>query len=187
MHVVSYLTRPCQRETENGDAVVVRRDENRLVFSIIDALGHGKHAAEASRVACEALMAADLGDGVQQILERMHASLAGTRGAAALVCKVEGGRLEGCSVGNVEMRVHGMVVPVVLSPGVLGIRVRVYRVFRAEITGESRVVAYSDGISPRFSVRDLASYSAERVCHHLLETHGRAYDDASVLVADLCP
>lgn len=187
MHEVSFLTRPCQRETENGDAVVVRSDERRLVFSIIDALGHGKNAAKASAVAREAFLAADLDDDVQQILEGMHSALAGTRGAAALVCKVEGGRLEGCSVGNVEMRVHGAVVPVVLSPGVLGIRVRTYRVFRAEITAESRIIAYSDGISPRFSIRDLASYSREGACHHLLEAHGRAYDDASVLVADLCP
>lgn len=187
MHAVAYLSRPCERETVNGDAVVVREDESRLVLCVIDALGHGRHAAEAARVAREAMMAADIREDVQQLVEGMHAALAGTRGAAALVCKVEGGRLEGCGVGNVEMRAHGTVVPVVLSPGVLGVRVRKYRVFRAELMPETRIIAYSDGISPRFSTRDLASLSAERACHHLLEVHGRAHDDASVLVADLCP
>lgn len=187
MHAVAYLTRPCERETVNGDAVVVREDEKRLVFCVIDALGHGRHAAEAARVAEEAMKAADLEDDVQQMLEKMHSALAGTRGVAALVCKVEGDRLEGCSVGNVEMRVQGSIVPIVLSPGVLGVRVRKYRVFRGDLLPESRIIAYSDGISPRFSARDLASLSAERACHHLLDVHGRAHDDASVLVADLCP
>lgn len=182
---LAYVTRPCEREFENGDAIVVRNDDRRLLFAVIDALGHGKHAAEAARLARAVVEESSLDESVQQILERMHLGLAGTRGAAALVCKVEDFRLEGCSVGNVEMRVHGTTVPVVLSPGVLGIRVRTYRVFRAELSENTRIIAHSDGISPRFSARELASLSAEQACQKLLHEHGRPHDDASVLIVGL--
>lgn len=185
MYSLSYLTRPCENQIENGDAIVVRPAEDGLVFCVIDALGHGKHAAEVSRLAQRAFEACDIVDDVQAALEEMHRALRGSRGAAALVCKLEGSSLEACSVGNVDMRVYGSKVPVVLSPGVLGLRVRKYRVFRAELEPESRIIVHSDGISPRFSAQSLSSLSPEEACRYLLESHGRAYDDASVLIADL--
>lgn len=185
MYAVAYMTRPCERQTENGDAIVVRSFERGLMFCVIDALGHGQHAADVAKIARETVEACDIEDDVQGVLEKMHGALTGTRGAAALVGKLEGDRLEGCSVGNVDMRVHGSIVPIVLSPGVLGIRVRKYRVFRAEVKAESRIIVHSDGISPRFSARELMSLSVERACQHLLEVHGRAHDDASVFIADV--
>jgi len=184
-HDIAYLTRPCPREIENGDAIVVRGEGDEVLFGVIDALGHGRNAAAVAKVAREVLERSEPSDDVLGVLERMHDALMGTRGAAALVGRLQGGTLEGCSVGNVEMRVHGSVVPIVLSPGVLGVRVLRYRVFRGELTEGSRVIVHSDGVSPKFSSRDLMSLSPEQACRHLLETHGRAHDDASVLVADV--
>lgn len=184
MHQIAYITRPCPRETENGDAIVVRGEGDAVLFGVIDALGHGPNAAVAAKIATEVLEETSPEDDVQQVLERMHEALSGSRGVAALVCKLRGGSLEGCSVGNVDMRVHGSVIPVVLSPGVLGVRVLRYRVFRGELNDGSRVIAHSDGISPKFASRDLSSLSPEQACRHLLDTYGRAHDDASVLVAD---
>lgn len=179
------MTRPCEREIENGDAVVTRTDGRRLLFAVIDGLGHGRHAAEAARAAKEAVEQCHEQDDVQRVLEQMHVALGGTRGVAALVGKLDGHDFEGCSVGNVEMRVHGSIVPIVLSPGVLGVRVRQYRVFRGKLNAESRIIVHSDGISPRFAARELMPLSAEQACHQLLETHGRAHDDASVLIVDV--
>lgn len=185
MHQVAFLTRPRPLETENGDAVVVREKGDVVLFGVIDALGHGRYAAVAAKIASQVLEEADPNDDVLQVLERMHSALVGTRGAAALVGKLRGNLLEGCGVGNVEMRVHGSAVPVVLSPGVLGVRVHRYRVFRGELNEGSRVIVHSDGVSPKFSARDLMAYSPEQACKHLLSVHGRAHDDASVLVADV--
>lgn len=185
MPKLAHLTRPCEREIVNGDAVVVREEGDRLLFSVIDGLGHGRHAAEAARVAEEAVMGCALELDVQSVLEAMHKALQGTRGVAALVGKLEGDTLEASSVGNVDMRVHGANVPIVLSPGVLGLRVRTYRVFRAQLTSGDRILVFSDGISPRFSARDLAPLSPADACRTLLESYGRSHDDASVLVIDI--
>lgn len=185
MPKLAYLTRPCEREIVNGDAVVVREEGERLLFSVIDGLGHGRYAAEAARAAEQAVLACDADLDVQSVLEAMHKALYGTRGVAALVGKLEGDSLEGCSVGNVDMRIHGANVPIVLSPGVLGVRVRTYRVFRGTLPPGSRMIVHTDGISPRFSVRDLASLSPADACRALLESYGRAYDDASALVVDV--
>jgi len=185
MHQIAYLTRPCPREIENGDAIVVRGEGASVIFGVIDALGHGRHAAAVAKLASEVIQKSEPTEDVQQVLEKMHAALTGTRGAAALVCKLQGGLLEGCGVGNVELRVHGSVVPVVLSPGVLGGRVLRFRVFRGELNEGSRLIVHSDGVSPKFSARELSSLSPEQACRHLLETYGRAHDDASVLIADV--
>lgn len=185
MHQVAYLTRPRPPEIDNGDAVVVRGANGVTLFGVIDALGHGRHAAVAAKIASRVIEEADPNDDPVQVLEKVHAALMGTRGAAALVGRLRGTWLDGCSVGNVEMRVHGSVVPIVQSPGVLGVRVHRYRAFRGELNEGSRVIVHSDGVSPKFAARELMALSPDQVCRYLIETHGRPHDDASVLVADV--
>lgn len=185
MNTVAYLTCPREYERESGDAVVVRQEGERLIFAVIDALGHGSPAALVARRAVEVVESADRETSALDLQMKLHRALANTRGAAALVCTVSQGRIEGCGVGNVEMRAIGAPVPVVLSPGILGLQVRKFRVFQQPITLPTRLVAFTDGISPRFSTAALNDLSPEQACARLFAQHRRLHDDASVLVADL--
>lgn len=187
MNTVAYLTRPRKHESESGDAVIVRHEGQCLTFAVVDALGHGPLAAEVARRAIELLEAAELSARPLDLLQMLHRGLAQTRGAAALVCSIRKNHIEGCGVGNVEMRAVGDAVPVVLSPGILGSQVRKFRTFQHPLTRPTRVVAFTDGISPRFSSADLRSLSPEEACERLFAQHRRDHDDASVLVADLTP
>jgi len=175
----------------NGDAVVVRDEGSTALLSVVDALGHGVKAADVARRATEELLAVPLSQGPLFIIDRLHEKLRRSRGAAALICIVKrdpSGNavgIETCSVGNVAMRCQSSKPPFMLTPGVIGARVRAPRVLEGSLVEGDRIVLFSDGISPRFSLDDFRVMSPFEVCQAIIGQHRRHQDDATVLVADL--
>ena len=178
------LSMPRRGETANGDAAVVRVDGDRALLAVVDALGHGDRAAEAARLAVEYLSEASLEDDVVDTLQQLHGALRGSRGAAATVCAIRAGRVEGCGVGNVELRSWGAKVPALLSPGVLGGTVRKFRGFRCELSVATRIVMYSDGVRLA-GLGPLAALPPAEACRHVMDEHRNLDDDATVVVADV--
>jgi negative regulator of sigma-B (phosphoserine phosphatase) len=181
----SYATRPKLGESMNGDAVVTRGSASRNLVAVVDALGHGPTAAEVARRACEHLEAVPLAADVRAIVEGLHRELRGTRGAAAMVCVVDEGWIEGCGVGNVDLRVQGARIPVMLSPGVLGGQVRSFRVFRGELHAGSRLALFSDGISSRFTLEHVRALAPADAVSRIVTQHAYTHDDATLLIADI--
>jgi|HubBroStandDraft_6_1064221.scaffolds.fasta_scaffold294211_1 negative regulator of sigma-B (phosphoserine phosphatase) len=185
MLAVEHLTLPKDGERECGDAVVVRVLETGTLIAVVDALGHGPKAAAVTHAAVTWLADAALDDGAARVLERLHAHLLGGRGAAALVAIIRGLHLEGSGVGNVDMRVCGAKVPVVLSRGVLGRSIHHPFTFRGELVPGARVVIFTDGIASRLDLVAVAHLDAKSACRALMDRHRRGYDDAAILVADV--
>ena len=134
----------------NGDAVYVRHDNGNLLFAVIDGLGHGPVAAEASQAAVVKLEAASLERPVLATMHELHQGLRHTRGAAATLCVIRGKELEACAVGNVQLSCVPSSVPLVLSPGVLGHHVPKFRVCNCHLKPGTRLALATDGISSRF-------------------------------------
>jgi len=181
----SHICVPKVGESVNGDAVVVRSDVSMTMLAVIDALGHGPGAAVVADAAVKELLEVPLGRGVLSIFERLHERLHGTRGAGAMVCLFDGQKLWGCSVGNVEMRTRGTRVPVMLTPGILGSRVRSYRVFESPLARADRLVMFSDGISSHLSIDETHHLPPGEACQAIMDRYRRSHDDATVLVADV--
>ena len=179
-----FLTVPREGEQDNGDAAVIRHEEAGSLLAVIDALGHGSRAAHAAGVATRWLAEAPLDRGLRPLVEGMHERLRGTRGAAAMLLVLGGSRVEGCGVGNVEVRGQGARVPAVLTPGVLGAQLGKLRIFEAELRGRGRIVVFSDGISRQLVIDDLAGMLARDACRALMDRYRRPGDDATVLVTD---
>lgn len=78
-------------------------------------------------------------------------------------------------------------MPVVLTPGVLGVQVVRLRVFQTALTPGTRLVIFSDGLSPRMDLERVERLPAEPAARALLERYRRSHDDATLLVADLEP
>jgi phosphoserine phosphatase RsbX len=124
---------------------------------------------------------------VREIMNELHRALAGTRGAAAMICKwnaVEG-RLQGVGVGNVELASAKVKVPVMLTPGIIGSNMRTLHVFEAPLGIGSRIVLFSDGISTSIMGDDLAARPHGAACEGLMEKFRKKHDDATVMVADV--
>ena len=149
--------------------------------------GTDRRRTHAAAIATRVLEQVDLARGTLAIMQELHGALRGSRGAAITLVLEHGAELEACGVGNVGMRLIGDAFPFVASPGVVGAQVRRFRVASGGLSAHARLYLYSDGISQRFehdSYRHLAPHAA---CEALLADHGKAYDDATVLVADLAP
>jgi negative regulator of sigma-B (phosphoserine phosphatase) len=181
---IDYRTQSARSDEPNGDAVFVRAEGGTTLFAVVDGLGHGHGAAEASQRALSHLTNLDMSLTVKQVIEALDTALRGTRGAAVMLCRYQGGVIEGCGVGNVEMRVIGHDLPVVLTPGILGRGVSRPRFFSGNLKAGARLLVFSDGISGRFAAGDFKSNERKKLCEHMMLKYRRGHDDASVLVAD---
>ncbi|MGK4004788.1 SpoIIE family protein phosphatase [Sorangium sp. So ce1036] len=178
---------PKDGERVSGDAAYVRACEDGALFAVIDGLGHGERAAAASGVALEALAEAPERDDVRALVDRVHARLRGTRGAAGMICRLRDGRLQGCGVGNVELASQGTRVQWLQSPGILGASLGKVRIFDAQLAPGDRLVLFSDGVSPRFDLSVFRGMKAAEACRALMSRHRRSHDDSTVLIADIEP
>lgn len=180
---IAQASSPCAGESVSGDSIVVRRFEGGVLVAVVDALGHGPKAAEVAEIARGCLESLTLppSGGVASVIEELHARLRGTRGAAAMVCLLDGPTLDGAGVGNVELRAIGAPLPIVLSPGILGVQVRQIRSFSGQLAPGSRLFVFSDGISRHAPFGALARLGVEQACETLLREHRHVHDDASVV------
>jgi len=182
---VAYQARPAAGETACGDAVIVRHDDDGAVMvAMIDGLGHGREAAQVAHTAIAHLESAPLRR-ASELMASLHEALRGSRGAAASICVLRGDLLDGCGVGNVEMRVLGSPIGTVLTPGIIGHRMHRLRAFEGRLVIGDRLVCFSDGISSRVPLADLRRLPPAEACAAIVLHHRRPYDDASVLVADV--
>ena len=182
---VHHLSRPKAGERTSGDAAFVRRDGDIVLFAVVDALGHGVHAAPVAEAAVENLKTTALDRGVREIMGDLHRALHGTRGAAAMICKWSTGRVQGCGVGNVELASARVKLPVLLTPGIIGMNMRTLHVFEGNVGVGSRIVLYSDGISSSILGEDLGALPRDKACERLMEKFRKSHDDATLMIADV--
>jgi negative regulator of sigma-B (phosphoserine phosphatase) len=180
----------CRRgETTSGDlAVVIVLPEGVLVAGI-DGLGHGDQAARAARKAADALRESP-GRDLVLLVERCHAALKGTRGAAislAFVSPSDRG-VTWLGVGNVEGRVlsgdPSAIRPKASLPlgnGVPGHELPPVRAATLELrTGDILVLA-TDGVEAVFADSLDISGSTQAISERILADHWRPTDDAVVV------
>lgn len=180
---VSYQTRPRPGEIANGDGALVRDHLGRTLLAVIDGLGHGPSAAEASTAALDYLRYAPLDVPILELIQGVHTRLRGTRGAAGTLCVIYGGSIEACAVGNVQLSCLNASVPLVLSPGILGHRVQKFKVCTGKLGRKARLALMSDGIA-RLSLTDFAHLSAAEACKAIIAQKCHVTDDATILIAD---
>jgi hypothetical protein len=173
-----------------GDAHVVRSFPGGALVAALDGVGHGEEAASAARIA-SAILEAHADEPVVALFRRCHLGLAGTRGVVMSVASfgVSPG-LVWLGVGNVQgvlVRRGSVLDPaeesLLLRSGVVGAQLPTLdaAVLRVE-PGDTLVLA-TDGIDADFD-RDLArSQPPQRAAETILAHHGKATDDALVLVA----
>lgn len=193
---LAHRNRPCVGETVSGDAVWLGEWISRPVFAVFDASGHGPEAHATARLACAVLDRWDGTPDFQALATRLHQDLHGTRGTAVLVAVLDhragiaGGPreavLRGFGVGNVELRALDRTISALLTPGILGIRLRrKIHAFEIPLRAGDRLMAYSDGIRGRFEREYHQGLSPADLCDSLIRDHSRPHDDATVLVADV--
>ncbi|MFJ6391101.1 SpoIIE family protein phosphatase [Streptomyces sp. NPDC091972] len=187
------ITTSLAHAEHSGDAFSRVRSGRRLTLMLVDGLGHGDKAAEASTAAVEELRrCADLPP--TEMLRRLHAALRATRGAAVGVAQLdeEAGRLSFAGVGNIgaRLRADGEWQPLVSHPGIVGAHFPATVPLRESAwTPDSLLVLHSDGLPSRWvppADPRLGTHDPAVVAAVVLRDAGSAArplrDDASVAV-----
>jgi serine phosphatase RsbU (regulator of sigma subunit) len=189
--IVAAASRPHPAESLNGDAWQVNwsASGDRCRIAIVDGLGHGPLAADASASALRVL-AAHPELSPEDSLRACHRALAATRGAAMSVAVIEPGvaRLSYSGVGNTEASImsSGRWERLLAYRGIVGASLPRLRTFAHELGPDWMLVMFTDGVRSSFQLDEIADADRQdphALAQHILENWSRPTDDATVVVA----
>jgi anti-sigma regulatory factor (Ser/Thr protein kinase) len=181
------MTRAAIGEDENGDAYIIKRVGDRQLLAIVDGLGHGPKAMEASQVANASIQENAL-QPVETIIRATHEALRSTRGAvlglAAIDCAT--GEIEYAGIGNTDFRAFGGREPLrfISLNGTLGSRLDRVKVFKERLPKVATLIMSTDGISERWDYQSypgLLGLHPQMLCAVVMRDHSRPKDDATIL------
>jgi phosphoserine phosphatase RsbX len=185
--------RPVPGEQVCGDqSIAVEILSSAVLFGVIDGLGHGAAAATAAASAADVLnhrAVEPLGD----LIGLCHRRLATTRGAAMTLARIEFGAdtLQWMGVGNVSATLlakgHSGIETrqqARLAGGIVGYQIpEISPPEKISLRPGCLLVIASDGIAENYLDGLDFTAPAVRLAERILREHGRATDDALVLVA----
>lgn len=171
-----------------GDAAVVKELAGAVLLAVVDGLGHGRDAAEASAAAV-ACLEAHAGAPLVELFARCHEALGRSRGVT-MTCAVVGaaGSVTWAGIGDVEaVVVRGAARAradwLFLRHGVVGYRMPSLREAALPLTFGDTLVMCTDGIRGGFSTAVDPHRPPDAVAADVLAQFGKTTDDALVLAA----
>jgi anti-sigma regulatory factor (Ser/Thr protein kinase) len=173
----------------SGDAWAIRYVSDKLWLTLLDGLGHGPLAADASRRAVDVFMRADADATPAEVMRDVHAGIKATRGAVMAIAKFEplNAVLSFAGVGNIVSIVHaGEATQHLLSTdGTVGYNMRAVRPAEARWASGTVFIATTDGVSTRWNLNrhpGLASRHPSLIASVLHRDFARDADDATIVV-----
>jgi anti-sigma regulatory factor (Ser/Thr protein kinase) len=171
-----------------GDSWAVRASGGLVDALVVDGLGHGVLAAEASRAAVDA-WAPDRYPAIADALSGIHDGVRHTRGAAGAIAEIDRDArlMRFAGIGNVAASVtlNGKARQAVSHNGTLGHAARTFREFAYPWSSDSLLVVHSDGLTTHWSLEaypGLARRHPAVVAGVLYRDFSRGRDDVTVLV-----
>ncbi|HEX7780265.1 MAG TPA: SpoIIE family protein phosphatase, partial [Vicinamibacterales bacterium] len=172
-----------------GDAWAVDNQDDEMTIVVADGLGHGPGASEAARAAIAVLPETDGHLSCSELLERIHAAIRHTRGAAAAVARLRphASTVSFAGVGNVGASVvtastHRQTVS---NAGTLGHQARLFREYTYPWASDAMLVLFTDGLTTHWVIRDiprLRRHHPAVIAAVLYRDYSRQRDDVTVVV-----
>ena len=187
IRIFSY-SRAKKGEEHCGDASLVEEcNGNNIIIAVVDGLGHGKKAEEASEVAVN-FIKSHKNLPLDKIVRGVHSALSGTRGAVASISKISDGRIAFVGVGNISAQIvsennergEKLQRHLFSASGVLGWNLRHFKVFTYEFMS-GWLVMNTDGIG-HFIASEYLSENLREMAMKIMKEHGKADDDATILI-----
>ena len=177
-------------EDRSGDLAVFAPYSRGGLAVVIDGLGHGDEAADASAIAADVIREhAD--DAPPELLARCHQALRRSRGVVLTAAWFDLVDLEIslAGVGNVEARlVRGDAAygdrhdSALVLGGVVGYNLPAVRPSDTDLRTGDAVAFATDGINADYSASLTPGLTAQRLAERILERHARTTDDALAAV-----
>lgn len=184
VHEHGTCLRAYQDSPFNGDRIEARTSRGRLRWLHLDALGHGREAAEVAEGLGPFL---DDETPVDGLLARLSERLRGTRGAVGMACEADAQAqtLKVCGVGDMVawLVANGEKRAIAFSPGVLGHAHRKPETLILPFPGHALAVTASDGLRRNLTLGTLPAlwrHHPQLIALVLAQVMGRHNDDRSV-------
>lgn len=175
-----------------GDSWAVANAGENGTLCVIDGLGHGPDAAEAS-VEGVRLFHRFSGHQVGTLIDYIHGGLRATRGAAVSIARYDRaqGKIVFAGIGNVAgvIAYRGTLRRMVSMSGTAGYQVRKIQSFDYPFVG-GLVILYSDGLSATWTLEkypNIERFHPTLIAALLYRDYCRGRDDATVLVGKWLP
>lgn len=186
---VGAVSVPKREEEVCGDGVAVLRNGSMVSAMVVDGLGHGVMANAAAQEARRHFLSAGLMRSPAAALQKVHAGLRATRGAAVGIVTVDmaAGQALFAGIGNIAglAAAEGNIRRFVSMNGIAGHTAGSLREFVYPCDGSGLVILlHSDGVSANWSLDRYPGLSARHpslIAAVLLRDFGRGRDDATVL------
>jgi anti-sigma regulatory factor (Ser/Thr protein kinase) len=191
---VAIMGRPFPNEPISGDDAVFFHEKSGFLAAVVDGLGHGPEARQASDRAVESLREKrDLP--LDEIAAGVDRELVVTRGCVLSIVKYDRSLsvMESVSLGDVHSHVYHLkeahfftATPLIVGAGQF--RRQSVRVERKTVEPGSTLVMFTDGLKSRTNLKgqlEILRQPPIAIAEHLIETDSRPDDDALVLVARL--
>jgi anti-sigma regulatory factor (Ser/Thr protein kinase) len=176
-------------EVANGDAWAAAGTAGNRTYLVVDGLGHGELAAEASRAAVEEFRRC-AGRSLTEILNAIHQALRHTRGAAVAVARTDEERdqLTFAGVGNIGGTIisEGESRKTVSRNGTVGLTIPRIQEYVYPFSRHSTFFMYSDGMLTNWSCDPYPGLLARHpmlIAGVLYRDFRRERDDVTMLVA----
>lgn len=184
---VGVVCLPMHTETSCGDSWASAAEPGRASLMVVDGLGHGPEAARVADRAIEVFQARPF-DAPVTVLEAIHAALSGTRGGAAAVARIEGGKVRYAGVGNIAGTLLDRGPPrgLMSHHGTVGVAIRHLQELELPAPAPFALVMHSDGLASRWrpeTYPGLWERHASLCASTLYRDFRRERDDITVLVA----
>lgn len=185
--------RPLPSEYTSGDrGIAVDIEGEAALFGVVDGLGHGPAAAEAALRAIDTVDRAS-SERIEVLIQLCHRVLAGTRGVAMTLARVDFGTnvLTWAGVGNVSADLVAKAPTGVhvrssarITSGIVGYRIPEIRPAQVvSIRPGDLLVMRTDGIAEDYLDHIDFSAAAVAIAEELLGKDAKETDDAMVLTA----
>jgi negative regulator of sigma-B (phosphoserine phosphatase) len=175
-------------EDRSGDLAVFAPTARGGLTCLIDGLGHGDAAADASEAAAEVIRHHAEAP-PQELLDRCHAALKDTRGVVMTLAwfDVIAAQLVWTGVGNVDARLWhpaegGRHDVALVFGGVVGHQVPRIRPSTLTLAAGDLLVMATDGIDAGFAAALDGGGSAQGIAERIFDGHAKGTDDALCVV-----
>lgn len=190
------VCRPRAGATISGDRIGIWQDEASTLVTVIDGLGSGQAAAEASWQAL-ACVEAHRSQPLSDILSRCHEATRHTRGVVMALVRIEHkrDRLTFLGVGNIGFSAASrQPMRPVSQNGLVGHRLPALLEFQFDCRPGDLMVLYSDGISTQFvrqgglsalAISALSRPLPQEVARQIVHRFGKEDDDVAVAALEV--
>lgn len=188
---VSVLTKPYYGSSVNGDGYYIRSSSGKDIIAVLDGLGHGVEAFEATNCAIK-IIDENTHKSVEEIMKTMNLVLKNKRGAVVALFSIDRfeKEFEMLSIGNIDIRLMSEEATERLFSynGYIGGYTGNFKTTRHAYKRGDILTLCTDGVSTKWEFEQYINENISNptvLCNLVFNEYARQNDDATMLVAVL--